>query len=96
MERTGVIALVKLGICLVASLAAGYFADSIVDRELEKDQSKGIKRMIVSIGAMATSLVVADKVGDGCASIVDDLVESYDNYKKLRELGNGGDSNGDA
>lgn len=96
MERTGVIALVKLGICLVTGLAAGYFADGIVDRELEKDQSKGIKRVIVSIGAMATSLVVADKVGDGCASIVDDIVESYDNYKKLRELGNGGDSNGDA
>ena len=96
MERTGVIALVKLGICLVTGMAAGYFADGIADRELEQDQSKGIKRVIVSIGAMATGMVVADKVGDGCASIVDDLVESYDNYKKLRELGNGGDSNGDA
>ena len=51
---------------------------------------------MVSIGAMATSLVVADKIGDGCASMVDDIVESYDNYKKLKELGNGGDSNGNA
>lgn len=96
MERTGVIALVKLGIGLVTGLAAGYFMDGIVGRELEKDQSKGIKRTMVSIGAMATSLVVADKIGDGCASVVDDLVETYDNYKKLKELGDGGDSNGNA
>lgn len=96
MERTGVIALVKLGIGLVTGLAAGYFVDGVVGRELDRDQSKGIKRAMVSIGAMATSLVVADKIGDGCASMVDDIVESYDNYKKLKELGNGGDSNGNA
>ncbi len=96
MERTGVIALVKLGIGLVTGLAAGYFVDGVVCRELDRDQSKGIKRAMVSIGAMATSLVVADKIGDGCASMVDDIVESYDNYKKLKELGNGGDPNGNA
>lgn len=96
MERTGVIALVKLGIGLVTGLAAGYFVDGVVGRELDRDQSKGIKRAMVSIGAMATSLVVADKIGDGCASMVDDIVALYDNYKKLKELGNGGDSNGNA
>lgn len=91
MDKNVIVGLAKLGVGIVSGLAAGYFMDGIVSREVSKDSSKGIRKAIVGLGAAATSLAVSNFVGDSCSSMVDDIMESINTYKEMKALQEGTD-----
>lgn len=96
MNRKTVMSIVKVGIGLLAGVAAESFIGGVIDRESEKDKSTGIKKAMVKLGAAATGWAVADKVADSCMSMVDDISSALDEYSELKKLATGGEDDGNA
>lgn len=89
MDKNVIVGMAKLGVGIVSGLAAGYFMDGIVSREVSKDSSKGIRKAIVGLGAAATSLAVSDFVSNSCICMIDDIIGSINICKEAKALREG-------
>lgn len=95
MNRKTITSLVKLGVGLLVGVAAESFIGGVIDRASANDQTTGVKKVMVKLGALATGWAVADKVAESCMSTVDDISHCIDEYVDMKKLISGGDENGD-